>query len=166
MGDLYFDDIEDRTYTGDMILADVEAIVRSGQREGTVIDYKSDISEQDTWPQTVAAFANGFGGLIVFGIEGKNDQPRRVTGFDPKGIEIKTKLTSMVIDRIQPRPDFAVRVVTLDKKTGREIALLRVSEGRHPPYMHSKDQEHRVYVRIGAQKAEADYLQLTSLFEK
>jgi hypothetical protein len=102
----------------------------------------------------------------VFGVEGKNDQPRRVTGFDPKGVEIKTKLASMVIDRVQPRPDFSVRVVTFDNATGREIALVRVSEGRNPPYMHSKDQEHRVYVRIGAQKAEADYLQLLSLFEK
>jgi hypothetical protein len=166
MGDLYFDDIEDRSYTDQMILADVEALVKSGQREGTVIEYKSDVSDQDNWPQTVAAFANSFGGLIVFGVEGKNDQPRRVTGFDPKGIEIKTKLASMVIDRIQPRPDFSVRVVTFDKDSKREIALLRVAEGRHPPHMHSKDQEHRIYVRIGAQKAEADYLQLLSLFEK
>ncbi|HYW38674.1 MAG TPA: ATP-binding protein [Terriglobales bacterium] len=166
MGDLYFDDIEDRSYSDDMILADLEALVKSGQREGTVIDYKSDVSDQDNWPQTVAAFANSFGGLIVFGVEGKNDQPRRVSGFDPKGVEIKTKLTSMVVDRIQPRPDFLVRVVTLDKNSGREVALLRVAEGRTPPYMHSKDQEHRVYTRIGAQKAEADYLQLSSLFEK
>jgi hypothetical protein len=166
MGDLYFDDIEDRSYTDQMILADVESLVKSGQREGTVIDYKSDVSDQDNWPQTVAAFANSFGGLIVFGVEGRNDQPRRVTGFDPRGIEIKTKLASMVIDRVQPRPDFSVRVVTLDSASKREIALVRVAEGRNPPYMHSKDQEHRVYVRIGAQKAEADYLQLLSLFEK
>jgi len=71
MGDLYFDDIEDSSYTDKMILTDVEALVRSGQREGTVIDYKSDVSDQDNWPQTVAAFANSFGGLIVFGVEGK-----------------------------------------------------------------------------------------------
>lgn len=166
MGDLFFDDIEDRAYTDEMILADVEALVKSGQRESTIIDYKSEVSEQDNWPQTVAAFSNSFGGLIIFGVEGSGDQPRRISGFDPKGVEIKTKLASMVIDRIQPRPDFSVRVATLDKKTGTEIALLRISEGRTPPYMHSKGHEHRVYTRIGAQKAEADYLQLVSLFEK
>jgi predicted HTH transcriptional regulator len=142
MGDLYFDDIENRSYSDEMILADVEALVKAGQREGTVIDYKSDVSDQDNWPKTAAAFANSFGGLIVFGVEGKNDQPRRVTGFDSKGVEIKTKLVSMVIDRIQPRPDFSVRVVTFDKDRTREVALLRVTEGRNPPYMHSKDQEH------------------------
>jgi hypothetical protein len=166
MGDLYFDDLESASYTDEMILADVETLVKSGQREGSVIEYKSDVSDQDNWPQTVAAFANSFGGLILFGVEGKGDQPRRVTGFEPKGVEIRTKLTSMVIDRIQPRPDFSVRVITFDKPTDREVALLRVGEGRRPPYLHSKGQEHRVYLRVGAQKAEADYLQLTALFEK
>jgi hypothetical protein len=63
MGDLYFDDIEDRFCTDEMILSEVEALVKSGQREETVIDYKSDVSEQNNRPQTVAAFANSFGGL-------------------------------------------------------------------------------------------------------
>jgi hypothetical protein len=32
--------------------------------------------------------------------------------------------------------------------------------------VHSQGHEHRVYVRVGAQKTEADYLQLSALFEK
>ncbi len=166
MGDLYLDDLESKTYTDKMILEDVRALVNSGQREGTLIDYKSDVSEKDTWAPSVAAFANSFGGLIVFGVESKNDQPLRLTGFDPHGVEMKTKLTSMVINRIQPRPDFAVRVVTHDQDPKKEVALLRVEEGRNPPYMYSKDGQHRVYIRIGAQKVEADYLQLSGLLEK
>jgi hypothetical protein len=166
MRDLYSEDIEDRIYTDQMILEDVRALVKAGQREGPLLDYKSDVSEKDNWPETVAAFANSFGGLIIFGIEGKNDQPRRLTGFDPKGVEVKTKLTSMVIDRIQPRPDFSVRVVAYDQDPTKEVALLRVSEGRNVPYMHSKGHEHRIYIRVGAQKAEADYLQLSSLLER
>jgi predicted HTH transcriptional regulator len=144
MSDLYFDNIEDKAYGDQMILDDVRALVKSGQREGSVLDYKSDISDKDNWPATVAAFANTFGGLIIFGVEAKKDKPRRVTGFDPKGIEIGTKLTSMVISRIQPRPDFSIRVVNYDEDPTKEIVLLRVSEGRHPPYMHSKDDEHRI----------------------
>jgi hypothetical protein len=166
MGDLFSDDIENRTYSDKMVLEDVRALVSTGQREGPLLDYKSDISDKDTWPASVAAFANSFGGLIVFGVEGKNDQPRRLTGFDPKGIEVKTKLTSMIIGRIQPRPDFSVRVVTYDQDTTKEVALLRVAEGRNPPYMHSKEDQHRLYIRVGAQKTEADYLQLSSLLEK
>jgi hypothetical protein len=72
----------------------------------------------------------------------------------------------MIIDRIQPRPDFSVRVVTYDQDSTKEVALLRVAEGRNPPYMHSKEDQHRLYIRMGAQKTEADYLQLSSLLEK
>jgi predicted HTH transcriptional regulator len=166
MANLYFDDIESKAYTDAMILEDLRALVKSGQREGPLLDYKSDLSPKDNWPSTVAAFANTFGGLIVFGVEGKNDQPCRLTGFDPNGVEVKTKLKSMVIDRIYSRPDFSVRVVTHDQDPKREITLLRITEGRNPPYMHSKEGEHRIYIRMGAQKTEADYLQLSSLIEK
>ena len=162
MRDLYFDDIENKTYSDTMILEDLRALIKAGQREGPLLDYKSDLSSKDNWPSTVAAFANTFGGLIVFGVEGKNDQPRRLSGFDPMGVEVRTKLTSMVLDRIHPRPYFWVRVVTHDQDPTREVALLRVAEGRNPPYTHSKDSEHRVYIRAGAQKAEADYLQLSA----
>ncbi|MGO9094634.1 MAG: helix-turn-helix domain-containing protein [Bryobacteraceae bacterium] len=167
MGDLYFDDIEDEaTYTDEMILRDVRSLIKAGQREGPMLDYKSDVSDKDNWPETAAAFANTFGGLVIFGVEAKRDQPRRLTGFDPRSVEIKTRLVSTLLSRIQPRPDLQVRVVTLDTDPTREVAVLRVSEGSHPPYMHSKGEEHRVYTRVGAQKAEADYLQLSALFEK
>jgi hypothetical protein len=167
MADLYMDDIEDqRAYTDEMIIHDVRAIVKAGLREGPTLDYKADVSEKDNWPEAAVAFVNAFGGLIIFGVEGKGDQPRRVTGFDPKGVEIKTKLVSTLLSRIQPRPDFLIRVVVFDEDPTREIAVLRVSEGLHPPYMHSKGDEHRIYVRVGAQKTEADYLQLASLFER
>ena len=74
--------------------------------------------------------------------------------------------TSMVIDRVQPRPNFSVRVVTHHLDPTKEVALLRVAEGQDPPYMHSNQSEHRIYIRVGAQKTEADYLQLSSLLEK
>ncbi|SPF56435.1 hypothetical protein SBA4_860014 [Candidatus Sulfopaludibacter sp. SbA4] len=157
MADLYLDDIEDqRAYTDEMILHDVRATVKAGLREGPTLDYKADVSEKDNWPEAAVAFANTFGGLIIFGVEGKGDQPRRLTGFDPKGVEIKTKLGSTLLSRIQPRPDFQIRVVAFDEDPTKEIAILRLSEGFQPPYMHSKGDEPRIYVRVGAQKTEAD----------
>jgi hypothetical protein len=167
MADLFSDDIEDQAmYTDAMVLHDIRALITAGQREGPTLDYKKDVSDKDNWPEAAAAFANTFGGIIIFGVEAKGDQPRRLTGFDSRGVEIKTRLASTLLSRIQPRPQFQVRVVTLDTDQSKEVALLRVSEGSHPPYMHSKGDEHRVYVRVGAQKAEADYLQLSALLEK
>lgn len=167
MGDLYAYDIEDEvTHPADAILRDVRALLKSGVREGPLIDYKADISEKDNWPETVAAFANSFGGLIIFGVTGQGDKPRVVAGFDPKNIESKTRLANMILSRLRPRPDFAIRVVTLDSDASREVAIVRVAEGNMPPYMHSKGDEHRIYLRISARKTEADYLQLGSLLDK
>ena len=167
MGDLYFDNIEDhKIYPDEAILRDLRAMVTAGDREGPLLDYKADISEKDNWPETAAAFANSFGGLIVFGVEGKDDQPRRLTGFDPRGVEVKTKLANMLLSRIRPRIDFSVRVPTFDQDPTKEVALVRVAEGQIPPYMHSRGDENRIYLRVSARKTEADYLQLSSLLEK
>jgi hypothetical protein len=40
MGDLFSDDLEDKTYSDKMVLEDVRALVRAGQREGPLLDYK------------------------------------------------------------------------------------------------------------------------------
>jgi hypothetical protein len=167
MGDLYVYDIEDEvTHTDETILRDVRALLKSGIREGPLIDYKTDVSEKDNWPESVAAFANSFGGLIIFGVTGQGGQPRLLTGFDPRNVEIKARLANMILSRIRPRPDFAIRVVTLDTDASKEVAILRVAEGQMPPYVHSKGDEHRIYLRISARKTEADYLQLSSLLDK
>ena len=76
MGDLYFDDITDeRMYPSTDILRDVRSFIDSGQREGQMLDYKVDVSPKDNWPETVAAFANSFGGLIIFGWRGNTTNP-------------------------------------------------------------------------------------------
>lgn len=167
MGDLYSDDItSDKAYSAATLLQDIRSLIASGQREGPLLDYKADISPKDNWPETVAAFANTFGGIIIFGVEGQADRPRRLTGYDPKGVEMKTRLGSTILSRIQPRPDIHIRIVNHDNDPTREVAVLRVSEGAYPPYMHNKGDEHRIYIRSGAQKVEADYLQLNALYEK
>jgi hypothetical protein len=165
--DLYLDDIEDqKTFPDDLILLQIRSMIRADVREGPLVDYKADVSEKDNWPDTVASFANCFGGVIIFGVEAKNDRPLTLSGFDPRNREIKTMLTNTILSRIQPRPDIAVRVVVFDEDPQKEVAVLRVSEGLVPPYMHSKGEEHRIFLRITARKVEADYLQLSSLIEK
>ena len=86
MPDLFTDNIEDqKAYTDEMILRDVRALIVIGQRENSLIDYKTNISEKDNWPEGATAFANTFGGLIIFGVEAKDDVPTAMPGFEPRG---------------------------------------------------------------------------------
>jgi hypothetical protein len=58
MGDLFNDDIQNsRSYPDDVLLQDVRALVKVGQREITVLDYKKDIFDNDNWSESAAAFA-------------------------------------------------------------------------------------------------------------
>ncbi len=167
MPDLFLDNIEDpASFPDELIVAGIQALINLDRREDSLIDYKVDISEKDNWAETAAAFANTFGGMIVFGVATKGDQARNITGFDPKGSETRTRLTSTLLSRIHPRPEFAVRVLSLPADRSKEVALLQIGEGSRPPYMYSNGATHRILLRVGSQKTEADYLQLMALFER
>jgi hypothetical protein len=162
---LYDDDFQDEAlYSNADILQGVRSILSTGETERSVLDYKRDIS--DTWPDSAAAFANAFGGILLFGVHENGGVPTSLAGFDPQGKETKTRLVNSLLSRIQPIPDFRIRVVPLDTDPSKQVAVLRIFEGSYPPYVYSNGQKHRIYVRIGAQRAEADYLQISALFEK
>lgn len=79
--------------------------------------------------QTAAAFANGQGGDIVFGID-----PDEVTfvGLESAGsdTDLRDQLAQMVRARVVPTPPFTVRSYELD---GRKALVLRVDAGPTPP---------------------------------
>src|SRR6266853_1287983 len=101
MGNLYSDNIEGRNaYSDQDILKDIRALIAMGHREGTLVDYKKDISEKDNWPEVASAFANTFGGLIIFGVVEKQTQAIQMTGFDPKGVETHTRLVNILLSRV------------------------------------------------------------------
>src|SRR5215469_11734440 len=103
MSDLFLDDIEDeKAHPDAVILRDIRALMATGQREGPMLDYKLDISDKDNWPEAVVSFANTFGGLLIFGADAKGDQPYELKGFDPRGVETKTKLVSILLSHVQP----------------------------------------------------------------
>lgn len=164
---LNYDDIQDeKSYPDVAILQDIRSLIAGGETEGTFLDYKKDVSNKDNWPEAAAAFANSFGGLIIFGVDAPEGRARTMPGFSPKGTETKTRLVSTLLSHVQPAPEFRIRVVGHDVDKDKEIAVLRIPQGVHPPYMYSKKEQNRVYVRMGAQKTEADYLQLSALFER
>jgi hypothetical protein len=127
-GGLYSDDIQDERDT--LLEASYRTFMhsstRANVRDRCLITRRT--LPTRTTGQTAAAFANSFGGLIIFGVEGKDDEPRRMTGFDPRGVEIKTKLTRSLLSRIQPRPDFRVRITNCTDQA-KEVVVLRFRKG-------------------------------------
>ncbi len=99
--------------------------------------------------KTVAAFANGHGGSIVFGVE---KDEATVCGLD--GVDLiaaRERLTQLARSMITPAPEVEVQTYELD---GKNLLVLTVSRGTDPPYgitMHGKkDKPAEFYVRRDA----------------
>ena len=128
--------------------------------EATAYDKKQmlEIKRPKSWLKSVSAFANGEGGILIFGISDDDE----IVGLadaesDAERIseEIKTKL--------DPVP-----VVNLEYKEidGKRLILLHVYSGQETPYYYIGDKQRLAFVRIGNESVTADRIQLKALVLK
>lgn len=120
-------------------------------------EFKSELetARPKSWLRTVCAFANGRGGIIVFGVR---DDGRIVGIVDPQ--QTIEDITKLIKARIVPTPEFRVHV---EDQEGRSTVELEVLEGSQTPYCYSSDGEYRAYVRIGSETGPASPVQLREL---
>jgi hypothetical protein len=99
--------------------------------------------------KTVAAFANGDGGTIVFGVEKDEATVCGLDSADPR--KDRDRLIQLVRSTVVPAPDVDVRHHDLD---GKILLVLTVPRGASPPYgitlPGKKDKPVEFYVRRGA----------------
>lgn len=79
--------------------------------------------------KTVAAFANGHGGSIVFGVESDEATVCGLNGIDL--ISERDRLAQLARSIVTPAPEVEVRSYEQDGKT---LLVLAVSRGSDPPY--------------------------------
>lgn len=96
--------------------ADLEVLIASG--EGTYVEFKEAVPTQSgpkkNMLKTVAAFASGEGGTILFGV----DDEAQVVGVDAAVLDrLEVAIRSMIRDSIAPEPTYSLRVETLGDKT-------------------------------------------------
>jgi predicted HTH transcriptional regulator len=95
--------------------------------------------------RTVAAFANGDGGALLFGV----DDDGEITGIPPKeaGAAID-RLTNLIRDTVRPLPVFRAEII---ETAGRYILVLTVEPGEQLPCGVGADRRDvRYYIRRAA----------------
>jgi Putative DNA-binding domain len=132
--------------------SEIQALLARG--EGLQVEFKRQLPENSdeskrTVFKTVAAFANGHGGSIVFGVE---KDEATMCGLD--GIDLITerdRLAQLARSIVDPAPDVEVRQYEHDGKT---LLVLTVSRGSDPPYgitlPGKKDKPVEFYIRRDA----------------
>ncbi len=141
------------------LLGDVEFEIEPGIRmeglisrgEGSTLEFKRELPEDlRKVMKTVAAFSNGLGGTILFGV----DDEQQVVGLSEGPIrETMDHLARFISDHVHPHPLFEIEPVTVGEH---EIIALYVLEGPDTPYgVGQSDRKLTYYVRRGGNSSPA-----------
>jgi hypothetical protein len=132
--------------------SEIQALLAQG--EGLQVEFKRQLPDDSgdskrTVFKTVAAFANGHGGSIVFGVEKDEATVCGLEGIDL--IVARDRLAQLARSIVTPAPEVEVRTYEHDGKT---LLVLTVGRGTDPPYgitvPGKKDKPAEFYVRRDA----------------
>lgn len=125
--------------------------------EATEYDKKVmlEVKKPKSWLKSVSAFANGVGGVLIFGIA-DNDS---VVGIDDvkKAMEV---ISEQIKVKMDPTPDVLLKAHLVD---GKEIVTLEVYRGEETPYYYVGEGNYTAYVRIGNESVMATATDLKRL---
>jgi hypothetical protein len=136
--------------------ANVEALIVGG--EGPQVEFKRELPESAEQKRrqlkTVAAFANGDGGVMVFGVDPDEVTVTGLSGDDPK--ELRDRLYGLIHRTVVPSPTVTIEPYEVHGET---ILLLHVEPGPAPPYGIAADKGARdkpeYFVRRGSSTVHA-----------
>ena len=116
---------------------------------------KLEIKRPKSWCKSVSAFANTYGGSLIFGISDDN----KVIGLESpdKDAEI---ISEIIKSRLDPVPEFKIR---FQREEDRVLLIVDVLKGEETPYYYSGDGVLEAYVRMGNESVKASSIELKRL---
>lgn len=121
--------------------------------EATECDFKSALETRKpkSWLKSVSAFANGIGGVLLFGV-GNDGQ---IIGLADAQTDAEA-ISRLIKERITPLPQF---VLTPVREQEKDVLSLSVEAGRDTPYYYKADGVMEAYIRVGNESVLApDYV--------
>lgn len=128
--------------------------------ENKEIEYKRELPKHsDKYMKSVIAFANSYGGKIIFGVE---DETREIVGVEEeKAFQIMDSIANAISDSCEPAiiPDITLQTVENKKLIVVEIA----ASTQRPYYIKALGRENGVYIRVSGTTRHADETRLKEL---
>ena len=114
-----------------------------------------EVKRPKSWLKSVSAFANGVGGVLIFGIADDDS----VVGIDDvkKAMEV---ISEQIKVKMDPTPEVLLKAHLVD---GKEIVTLEVYRGEETPYYYVGEGNYTAYVRIGNESVMATATDLKRL---
>lgn len=121
--------------------------------EATDLDFKValETKKPKSWLKSVSAFANGIGGVLLFGVV----DDRSVVGLEHAQQDAEA-ISRFIKERITPLPQFVLHPM---QEKGKDLLALEVASGRSTPYYYKADGVMEAYIRVGNESIPApDYV--------
>jgi hypothetical protein len=135
--------------------------------ENIRIDYK--VQPPSDYPETVASFANSYGGLLFLGIESSRTNfnfPTALTGADFPGGDIRASVAGKIVSQVVPRPEISIGVVPIPQQQDKAVVVIRVAPGVWPPYQFQLGDRLRIPIRIQDTDRQASLRDIEDLFRR
>jgi len=127
-------------------------LIRRGESE--TVEFKREISKPEEFAETVVAFANGKGGVVLLGV----DDHASIVGLSDR--DHKDMITNILRSHCEPQIKCQIDGRQLDEKS---IIVLHVEEGNNKPYTL---REKGVYIRANATDRVATRYELDEFYEE
>jgi Putative DNA-binding domain len=139
-------------------LTRIEKPLEERPQESTRLEFKQEWN--DNALQSVAAFANTFGGLIILGISNERGRPGGIVGLKAD-FEQQTRIANSIATGISPTPPIQIGECFLPGDTHKSICVVRVLGSSELYYLLKGDKP--VYWRSQTRSIPADAAQLRAL---
>jgi len=131
------------------VIYEIVMDVRNLIGETTEYDKKRalEVNRPKSWCKSVSAFANGNGGILIFGISDDNC----IVGLVNPDYDAM-KISEIIKSRLDPIPEFQLDFENVD---GKILIILKIYPGEETPYYYSANGVLETYVRIGNESVKA-----------
>ena len=156
--------------------ADIQALVERGVTEGPHLDYKRELGTKGEYrdlAKDVAAFANAYGGYLVYGVEEKKEGDEGEAEIEIVGLAIPdidgflSALEQTVRARTTPSVEVRTKAIELstkeeDEKEPRYVVVVEVPPSLNAPHMA----DHVFYRRGDRTSSPMDYMEIRRAFSQ
>ena len=111
-----------------------------------------------SWLKSISAFANGKGGVLLFGISDDNN----IVGLE-NAKEDAEFISEQIKVNLDPVPQINLEFKEIDNK---KLIVLHINAGQETPYYYIGDKQRLAYVRIGNESVTANRILLKDLVMK
>ena len=128
--------------------------------ETTEYDKKQAVETKQpkSWCKSVSAFANGFGGALLFGVTNDGE----IVGLENPDSDAE-KISEIIKSRLDPVPEFKLRFEKFEDKV---VIVLDVMPGDDTPYYYSSDGVLEAFIRVGNESVKATAMEQKRLIMK